>query len=161
MSAKTAADIMTRDVKTIPADATLQEVATLLTTHNISGAPVVDESGRVVGIISESDLISEAKKRSSVPHVAAFGIFIPQEETLDRLYHGGATLIAEEVMSKRIVSVPQDTPLDNVAATMVRVNVNRLPVINEDGDLVGIITRHDLLRGLYDLPTSPPDSVPQ
>jgi CBS domain-containing protein len=151
MSAKTAADIMTRDVKTIPAEATLQEVATLLTTHDISGAPVVDDNGKVIGIISESDLISEAKKRSALPHIAAFGVFLVPEETLERVYHGGATLLAEEVMSRKIVSVSPDTKVQNIATIMVQEKVNRVPVMNEDNELLGIITRHDLLRGLYDL----------
>lgn len=151
-SEKTAANIMTQQVLTIPADATLQEVATLLTTHNISGAPVVDDSGRIIGIISESDLISEAKKRSALPHVAAFGVFMVPEDALARIYHGGATLLAEEVMSKRVLSVTPETPIHNVAILLMEEKVNRVPVIDQDGDLVGIITRHDLLRGLFNLP---------
>jgi CBS domain-containing protein len=149
MSTKTAADVMTREVKTIPADATLQDVAALLTAHGISGAPVVDERGNLVGIISESDLLSEAKRRAALPRVAPFGLFVVPEEALARIYHHGANLHASEVMSKNVTTVPEDMPVSRVGNLMMNEKINRVPVVR-DGELVGIITRHDVLRGLFD-----------
>jgi CBS domain-containing protein len=148
MSTQTAADVMTREVKTIPSDATLQDVAALLTAHGISGAPVVDEEGNMIGIISESDLLSEAKRRAALPHVAPFGLFIVPTEALARIYHHGATLLASEVMTKNVTTVPEDMPISRVADLMVNEKINRVPVVR-DGKLVGILTRHDVLRGLF------------
>jgi CBS domain-containing protein len=149
MSTKTAADIMTRDVKTVPADATLQEAAALLMTHNISGAPVVDANGKMVGIVSEADLLSEARRRSALPHIAPFGLFVVPEDALKRIYHGGATLLVEEVMTRKVITVPTDLPLDKVGEIMTRSRVNRVPVVDAEDNLVGIITREDLLRALF------------
>lgn len=150
MDSKTAGDVMTRDVKTIPAEATLQEVATLLLTHGISGAPVVDEAGDMVGIISESDLLSEARRKAALPHTAAFGVFLVPTETLQRIYHDGATLRAEAVMQKHVVTVEEDTPLSEIGDLLVRRGINRVPVLR-DGSLVGILTREDVLRGIFDV----------
>src|SRR4051794_16859106 len=77
MSGKKAADVMTRELKTIPADATVRDAAILLSAHKISGAPVVDADGKMVGIISESDLLSKARLRHALPPVAAFGLVSP------------------------------------------------------------------------------------
>jgi CBS domain-containing protein len=154
MSAKTAGEktvgeIMTREVTTIPAGATLQEVATLLTAKSISGAPVVDETGKMVGIISESDLLSEARRRSGLPHVAAFGVFILPEETLQRIYHNGATLLASEVMTRKVVAVSPDMPISKVGDLMVKSKVNRVPVVDENDNILGIVSREDVLRSLF------------
>lgn len=148
---KTAGDIMIRDVKTIPHDATLRDAATLLTTSNISGAPVVDDNGKVVGIISESDLLNEARKQAGMPHLAAFGLFIAPEETLNRIYKGGESLLAEEVMSKKVITVTEDTPVKELGDLMLHRKINRVPVVSEDGALVGIVTREDVLRSVFNL----------
>jgi CBS domain-containing protein len=148
---KTVADVMTRDVMTVPAEATLREVATLLTTKNVSGAPVVDENGKMVGIISESDLLSEARKRSGLPQMAAFGVFILPQETLERIYQNGATLIASDVMTKKIITVPPEMPIAQVGDLMVKSKINRIPVVNDADELVGIITREDVLQSLFGL----------
>jgi CBS domain-containing protein len=146
---KTAADIMKRDVITVPGEATLQEAAALLMTHDISGAPVVDASGKMIGIVSESDLLSEAKRRSALPHIAPFGLFLVPVETLERVYHNGATLLVEEVMTKDVISTPPDMPLQKVGDLMIRSKINRLPVVDNEDNLLGIITREDLLRSLF------------
>ncbi len=148
----TAAEIMTREVKTIPPGATLREAAQLLYLHGIGGAPVVvPETGVMVGILSESDLLNTAKKRAALPHVAAFGLFLPPEDALRRIYEDGATLLVEEVMSRRIVSVSPDSTLKEVGDILIQQKINRVPVVTDTGELVGIITRHDLLRGVFHL----------
>ena len=144
----TAGQIMTREVQTIPASATLEEAARLLIERDITGAPVVDEDGNVVGIVSESDLMSEAKREAALPHIAAFGFFLAKEEALQRIYHGGRTLPVEGLMSRDVVTVTEEMPVQEVADLLVRRKINRVPVLR-DGKLVGIITREDVLRGLF------------
>jgi CBS domain-containing protein len=152
MDTKTAGEIMTRDVKTIAPDATLREAAELLAFTGVSGAPVVDASGRMVGIVTESDLMNEAKKRAALPHGGAFGLFSAPEEALNRIFHEGAGLFVEEIMTKSVESVTGDTPMRQVTELMTRRRINRVPVVDFDGKLVGIITREDVLRALFELP---------
>ena len=149
---QTAAEVMTEDVKAISADITLREAAQILYLHNIGGAPVTDpETGKLVGIISESDLLNAAKKRAAMPHIAAFGLFLAPEESIQRIYEDGATLLVEEVMTRRVVSIAPDAPLSEVGDLLIKQKINRVPVVDTEGRLVGIITRHDLLRGLFHL----------
>lgn len=152
MDTKTASEIMTRSVVAIPAEATLREAAETLALRRISGAPVLDEAGIVVGIITESDLMNEAKKRSAIPHSAPFGLFIAPEAALQRIYHDGASLLVREIMTKDVLTVTGDTSLRIVADTMTKKRINRVPVVDSDRKLVGIITREDVLRALFDLP---------
>jgi CBS domain-containing protein len=152
MDTKTASEIMTRDVKTIPADATLRQAAELMALSGFSGAPVVDSAGKIIGIITESDLMNEAKKRAALPHAGAFGLFLAPEDSLRRIYHEGADLLVEEVMSKNVESVTGDTPLREIAEVMTRRRINRVPVVDFEEKLVGIITREDILRALFALP---------
>ena len=149
---KTAADVMTREVRTIPAEATLREAAEMLSIHHISGAPVVDNDGRMIGIITESDLMNSARKRAAMPHIAAFGVFLAPEETLQRIYHDGATLLAEEVMTPDPITAPPDVTLQELSQIMTKRRINRIPIVEDGGKLVGIVTREDILRGLFNLP---------
>jgi len=152
MKEMTAADVMVTDVKTIPKDATLREAAQMLHLHNIGGAPVIDPTtGHMVGILSESDLLNAAKKRAALPHIAAFGLFLAPEDTVRRIYEDGATLLVEEIMTRHVITVTPDTPLQEIGDLFVKKKINRVPVV-EDIDVIGIITRHDLLRGLFHLP---------
>jgi len=139
---------MTCDVKTVPAGATLREVAEILISHNISGAPVVDDEGRLVGIISESDLLDERKRQSAIPRMALFGLFIVPEKLLKEAYQEGQTLHVRDVMSRNVLTATEDTPLEHLADLMVRRRINRIPIVRE-GDLIGIVTREDVLRGLW------------
>lgn len=149
MSKQKAADIMNRDVKTIHANATLQEVAEFLTAHHISGAPVVDGNGKMVGIISESDLIDDRKRNAAIPRSAIFGFWVVPEETLIKAYEEAQVLRARDLMTRDVLSASEDTPVEELAQLMVKRRINRIPIIKE-GVIVGIVTREDLVRGLLD-----------
>ena len=147
MKGLTAADVMTREVITVSADATLREVAEILTQAGISGAPVVDADGRLVGIISESDLLNEEKRREALPRTALYGTVLISEEKLMRAYKGGLSLKAWDVMTRDVITAEEDTSADEVCDLMITNRVNRIPVVR-DGKPVGIITRSDLLLGM-------------
>lgn len=144
-------EIMTREVKTISADATLREAAELLTLQQISGAPVINAQGTLVGVLSESDLLNEAKKRAALPRIAAFGLFMAPEESLMRIYHDGATLLVKSVMSTSVVTITEDTPIAAAIQLLISRKINRLPVLSASGALVGIVTREDLLKAVFQL----------
>jgi CBS domain-containing protein len=147
----TAQDIMTKSVITILETDTLREAATLLTEKHISGAPVVDETGALVGVLSESDLLSESRRRAALPRVAAFGIFLPSEESLERIYDGGANLLVRDVMTRDVFTAPESISLHELGETMLRRKINRVPIVDDSGALQGIVTREDILKAIYHL----------
>jgi CBS domain-containing protein len=135
------ADVMTRKVKTVPPDATLKEVAAILTELRVSGLPVV-ESGRVVGVVSEADIL--LKERGPKPerhrllgHVLADG---------DPLAAKLEARTAGEAMTSPAVTITPDRSVARAASLMIERAVNRLPVVDDDGAIVGIVTRADLVR---------------
>lgn len=143
----TARDIMTRDVKTITENAPLKEAVEILTANKISGMPVLDEKGTLVGIISEADLMNKEKRRAVLPHMALFGLFVVPERLLKEAYEEGFALKVRDVMTTNVVTAEEDTPVEELADIMVRKRINRIPIM-KDGQLVGIVTRNDVLRGL-------------
>jgi CBS domain-containing protein len=145
----TAADILKTPVRTLPAETTLRDAAALLGAWQVSGAPVVDESGALVGIVSESDLLSEARKQAGLPRTAAFGVWLPVEDALRRIYHDGAHLLVREVMTRDVLTATADTPVDALGATMVKRRINRIPIVDAEGALLGIVTREDVLRAVF------------
>jgi CBS domain-containing protein len=135
-------DVMAREVATVSPETSLKDVATLLVEQGISGLPVVDGSGEVVGVISEADILMKerapAEKRGGV-----LGWLLepsdPQAEAkLDARTAGDA-------MTSPAITVGSGESVPKAAALMVERGINRLPVV-EDGTLVGIVTRADLVR---------------
>ena len=152
MDTKTASEIMTKNVETISPDATLREAAELLAFRSVSGAPVLAPDGTVVGVITESDLMNEAKKRAALPHSAPFGLFLAPEAALQRIFHDGASLLVREIMTTDVLTVTCDAPVREIADLLTKKRINRLPVVDSEGKLIGIVAREDVLRALFDLP---------
>jgi CBS domain-containing protein len=151
MNTKTAGEIMTREVKTLSPETTLREAAALLAEYNISGAPVVDSTGHVIGMLSESDLISEAKKQAAIPRIAPFGLFLVPMESLEHIYKEGERLIVEEIMRKKVYTALETEKITVLGDQMFKNKVNRVPIIDEDGKLVGIVSRADIMRAIFHL----------
>jgi CBS domain-containing protein len=133
------ADVMTTQVLTVQPETTLKEVAELLGSRGISGAPVVDASGLVIGVVSEADILAKERRPRRRSHV-------------DRLLGRGLrdakarARTAGEAMTAPAVTIGADRRVDAAAAIMLDRSVNRLPVIDREGLLVGIVTRADLVR---------------
>ncbi|MHB1390871.1 MAG: CBS domain-containing protein [Thermoleophilia bacterium] len=143
----TAADIMQPEVITISEDATVQELAKLLARKKISGAPVVDEKSRVVGIVSEGDLVAIDADIHFPHYIELLGNIIYLESIKkyeDRLEKAAAGQV-RDIMTTDVLTVQKSAPLSEIATLMIDRQVNRIPVV--DGDvLVGIITRADIVR---------------
>lgn len=136
-------DFMTREVVTVRPDTSLKEVARLLVEHRVSGLPVV-ESGRVVGVVSESDLLVKAHGTDAVERRPFGRVFGKSRATRDQLAKIEATT-ALDAMTAPAISIGPERPVMEAAATMARNHVNRLPVLDNDS-LVGIISRADIAR---------------
>ncbi len=137
-------DVMTESVLSVHTDTPLREVALLLGDHRISGLPVVDADGAVVGVVSEADLLMKEQGPDAIPH-RRFARFLGESrESRAQLAKLRATT-AGEAMSAPAVTIGPGRRLSEAAALMVARKVNRLPVI-EAGKLLGIVTRADLVR---------------
>jgi len=145
----TAADIMQPNVVTIKEDASVRELAELLSKKKISGAPVVDDQNRVVGIVSEGDLVLQDAEIHFPHYIELLGNIVYLESVKkyeDRLRKVAAASVSE-IMTTDVISVQKDTSVHEVATLMTDKKVNRLPVL--DGNiLVGIVTRADLVRAV-------------
>jgi CBS domain-containing protein len=129
-------DVMTIDVITAPEDTPVAELMTLMSTHRVSAVPIVGDDGRVVGIVSEADLLAR---------VAAAGSTGPR--LLRRARAGRATAAsARELMSAPALGIAPDAPLSAAARKMRARKVKRLLVTGGSGQLLGIVSRGDLLR---------------
>ena len=134
------AEVMTTEVLTVTPETSLKQVAEMLASRGISGAPVVDEEKHVVGVVSEADIIVKERR-------------LPQPDALHRLLHRTngtaakrAATTAGEAMTSPAVTVTGTRRVDVAAALMLDRHVNRLPVVDDRGVLVGIVTRADLVR---------------
>ncbi|OJF80266.1 hypothetical protein NS14008_14965 [Nocardia seriolae] len=140
MRHKTIADVMTREVVAVRADTPLPEIVRILAAHRISGAPVLDADGRVVGVVSESDLLRSRARAGRANRSSRWTRLLRKA-----VRPGQAARTAAELMSAPAVTVSPNAGLAMAAATLARHGVNRAPVIGDDGVLAGIVSRKDLL----------------
>ena len=146
---KLAADIMTREVITVRRETSVRELAAILMDNTISGVPVVDEAGSVVGVATESDLIDQNKKihiPTAVSILDAF-IFLEGTERMEKDIQKFAGSTVADIYSSSPVTVSSDTPLDELATIMSEKGVHTLPVV-DNGKLVGVIGKKDIIRTL-------------
>ncbi|MFJ1551698.1 CBS domain-containing protein [Streptomyces sp. NPDC088246] len=132
-------DLMTDEVVSVVPLTSFKEVAKLLAQHDISGLPVLDDEDRVVGVVSESDLVNRQAARHLVTGDA------PDADATTTA-PSGAEFTAAEVMSTPAVTVHAQESAPEAARLMMRGGVERLPVVDDEDRLVGIVTRRDLLR---------------
>jgi CBS-domain-containing membrane protein len=138
-----AADIMTFGAACIRPDAPVEEAARVMLQHRISGLPVVDSNGDLVGMVTEGDLLArEASTQRRRWLELVLGSVKPADGP--RLAH---LATVAEVMSRPVVTVREDTPVHEVADILQRHRIKRVPVVR-GGKLTGIVSRADLLRGL-------------
>ena len=151
MNDKRAKDIMTTDVIVANKNDIIANVANLLIKEKIGGLPVVDEENKVVGIISETDIM---KKESHVdsPRMLNFIqgiIFLDDMKKFEDEMRPIAAYKVEDLMSKDIITVNENDTFDYVANVMINKSINRVPVVDENNFLKGIICRYDIIKAMY------------
>jgi CBS-domain-containing membrane protein len=151
------ADIMTRQVISVTPQTTIAEAAQLLLDNRISGLPVVDPGGAVVGIVTEGDLLRRVETGTQRRH-SHWLEFLIAPGRLAREYTDANARNVGEVMSAEVVSVTPGDALPEVIRLMERHHVKRLPVI-EAGRLVGIVSRANLVRALLHNLAEPPGNA--
>ncbi len=141
-----AKDIMTQDVETVTPDTEVAEIARRLISRNISAMPVVAEQDAVIGIVSEGDLMRRSETETDRRPSWWIRMFTePEERARDYIKTHG--LRAQDIMSRNVISVAEDTSLADIAQTLEKHHIKRVTVMR-DGRLVGIVSRANLLRGL-------------
>jgi len=149
-----AMDVMTTNVVTVGPDTSVQDVAKILSERGISGVPVVDAENRVIGIVSEGDLLHRIETGTERRPERATGRrrswwldTIGRDEELARDYVKSHGRTAGDVMTREVVSVNDTTELADVATLLETKRIKRVPVL-KDGKLVGIVSRANLVRAL-------------
>ena len=134
-------DLMTTQVVTVRPATPFKDIVARLAEHRVSAMPVVDGAGRVLGVVSEADLL--LKEEFPDPDQDT-PLFWTKRRRLEREKAAGST--ARDLMSVALVSISPDATVVEAARRMHRANIKRLPVIGEGGRLVGIVSRSDLLK---------------
>lgn len=158
-----ALDVMVTQVVTVTANATVQEVAEILVKHRISAIPVVDDQGKLVGIVSEGDLmrrteIGTGERRSWWLRLLA------REEALAADFVKANARKVKDVMTRDVIVAEPRTPLDEIVALLENNSIKRVPIVS-NGQIVGIVSRANLVQAfaaLYKelhLETAPNDAT--
>ena len=141
-----AREIMTTDVVTVRLGTPVREIAALLSKRQFSGVPVAHEDGRLLGIVSESDLIHHAAIKAE-PKGKWWLDSLSDPDAIAAAYAKSHGRTAADVMARHVATIADDATLEDVAEVLGTHNIKRVPVMRE-GRLVGIITRSDLVRAL-------------
>ncbi len=141
-----ASDVMTRNVVTVARETPVAQAIRLMLDNNVSGLPVLDDTGKVVGILTEGDLLRRSETGTEKHRPRWLEILMGPGRMAGEYVRAHGRKV-EEIMTSDLVSVTRETPLDEMVRLMERRRIKRLPVL-DDNVLVGIVSRADLLRSL-------------
>lgn len=147
--------LMTKEVISVNKNDSIKDVIKKLAEHDISGMPVVDDDKKVIGMISEKDILKALKTESrtlSMVFPSSHALGMTFEESVD--YRALKEAMKEvqnakidKIMTKDVLTVDEDTTVAEVANIMINNNINRIPVVKNE-KLIGIITRGDIINGI-------------
>ena len=143
----TAEQIMTRDVKSVLEETTIEELARIFVESEVSTMPVIDEDGCLRGLVSESDLVAQNKPLHLPRVISLFDwvLYLESEKNFREEVEPITAQTVGEICVRDVVSCSIDTPLSEIAELMSEKRVNLLPVL--DGErVVGVVSRHDVVR---------------
>ncbi len=141
-----ARDIMSTKVVTVSPSTSVRDIAGLMVEKHVSGLPVLNDNGTLVGMVSEGDLLRRPEIGTQ-KHRRRWVSFFSGVDSQAREFTNTHALRAGDVMTEQVIHVSEQTPLGDVVGLMEKHNIKRLPVLS-DGKLVGIVSRADLLRAL-------------
>ena len=153
MATPTVKDIMTREVISVKPETPLQEAAEILAKHGFDGMPVVDEENKLVGILTEYDLIS----KGSATHLPTFqkiiknlGVYSKDKSQFTKDFEEISSLKVKDVMNNDPLTLLEDATYEEaVQAFRDHHRVNPIPVIDQDRKVIGVISRFDVLKPLH------------
>jgi len=144
-----AKDIMTKKVIVVHPETEIVQAARLLLEHHINGLPVVDQEGRLEGMICQDDLITQQKKLPLPSYFIILDSLIPltSQKDIEKALKKMAAVTVAEVMSSDPITVESETELEEIATLMVKHTIHTVPVLDQ-GRLVGIVGKEDILKTL-------------
>ncbi len=149
-------DLMQRDIVVMSPSSTIREAASEFAVYGVPGAPVIDKKGVLIGLLSQEDILAYIKSKDgklitnpklSILNECFTGAFKDQE--VCRLYNRIGEERVENVMTEEVISVGPNEDAQEALETMVRFDVDRLPVVNDKGVLLGILEKEDLIYQLH------------
>jgi CBS domain-containing protein len=150
MADLTAKEIMNKKVITIKKGASINELSELLVNNKISGVPVLDENGSLAGIVSEGDIIVQNSDLHFPRYFKLLDaiIYLESLNKFKRSLQKHLATKVEDIMTVKVKTADEDTPINEIADMMLDSRVNRLPVMDKNNKLVGIITRADIVKSM-------------
>jgi CBS domain-containing protein len=147
---KTVADVMTSNPIVVQPQTPIKEAIQLLAERRISGLPVVDGEGKLVGVITESDLMWQETGVDPPPYIILLDsvIYLQNPARYEKEIHKALGQTVEEVMSEKHITVEPDRALKEAARLMHEKEIRRLPVVDEQGQVIGILTRGDIVQAM-------------
>src|SRR5438093_908689 len=150
-----AMDVMTTNVITVDPDTSVQALATLLSERGISGVPVVDRDNRLLGVVTEGDLLHRAEtgtERRTQRRRSRWHDVFGTDQDGARAYVKSHGRTVREIMTREVIAVSDTTDLANIATLLESKRIKRVPVLR-DGKVVGIVSRANLVRALAMTPS--------
>lgn len=141
-----ARDVMVSPVITVKPSASVKEVAKTFLERRISAVPVVDDQGRVIGIVSEGDLMHRSEAGTERQR-SWWLLGLTGDEALAAEYTKAHARKVADVMTRNVITAPPDTPLHEIAALLEKNSIKRVPIVN-NGQLVGIVSRANLIQAV-------------
>ncbi len=150
MTNKTVSDVMSYNPISVKPEMALKEAIKILAEQRISGLPVVNENGKLVGIVSETDLMWQESGATPPPYIMLLDsvIFLENPARYEKEIHKALGETVGDVMTKNPLTTTPDKLLSAAAKLMHERNIHRLPVLDENGEVIGILTRGDIIRAM-------------
>lgn len=143
-------DFMVKEVVAVSVGTPISETAHILAQHSISGVPVLDEDGRIVGIVSEKDIVASIimeEDASEMLEPELYDLLARNDMELEKERVRGRFTVVDEIMTRNPITVTEEMPLVEAARIMAEKRIHRLPVLRGER-LVGIITAYDIIRAI-------------
>ena len=147
---KSVAEVMTREPITVKAETPLREAIKILAEKRISGLPVVDDAGHLIGIISETDLMWQQAGVTPPAYFVIFDsvIYLKNPVEYERELHKALGQTVGEVMNEKPITISPDKPLREAAKIMRDRKIHRLPVVDDSEQIIGILSLSDIIRDM-------------
>jgi CBS domain-containing protein len=149
-----AKDVMTRNVISVEPDSTVLQAARLMLLHHISGLPVIDQAGKLVGVLSEGDFLRRQETRTEKRRSRWLEFLMGPGRIAAEYTHSHGSKVSE-VMTDEVQTVGEDTPLEDIVELMERHRIKRVPVLRAN-KVVGIVTRSNLMHAMVSIARTVP-----
>jgi CBS domain-containing protein len=152
MAEKLAKDVMSKKVISVKKETSIEELSKILLDNKISGVPVVDDDGALVGIATEADLIVKDADLHFPRYFNLLGsiIYLESLEKFKKNLRKYLGTKVEDIMTVKVVSAKQDTKINEIANLMINKKINRVPVVDDENKVIGIITRADIVESMIE-----------